>query len=75
MNEPLSGKRILVCGKGGYGKSSIISMMAHILQDEAYPVIELDGDASNPGGVSTADFWFVRRRRLNYDTDQLRYTR
>ena len=56
MNKPLLGKRILVCGKGGCGKSSIVSMMANILQDEAYRVIMLDGDASNPGGLARLMF-------------------
>lgn len=56
MNKPFLGKRILVCGKGGCGKSSIVSMMAHTLQDEAYKVIVLDGDASNPGGLARLMF-------------------
>ena len=56
MDKPLSGLRILVCGKGGCGKSSIISLMAQILRDETYKVIVLDGDASNPGGVARLIF-------------------
>ena len=56
MSKPFLGKRILVCGKGGCGKSSIISLMAHILRDETYRVIVLDGDASNPGGVARLMF-------------------
>jgi CO dehydrogenase maturation factor len=56
MNKPLSGKRILVCGKGGCGKSSVVSLMAHVLQDETYKVIVLDGDASNPGGLARLMF-------------------
>lgn len=56
MTNPLSGKRILVCGKGGCGKSSIVALMAHVLRDEACRVIVLDGDASNPGGVARLIF-------------------
>lgn len=56
INKPLIGKRILVRGKGGCGKSSIVSMMAHTLQDESYKVIVLDGDASNPGGLARLMF-------------------
>ena len=56
MNKPFSRKRILVCGKGGCGKSSVISLMAHILRDETYRVLVLDGDASNPGGVARLMF-------------------
>jgi CO dehydrogenase maturation factor len=56
MTKPLSGKRIVVCGKGGCGKSSIVALMAQVLRDEAYWVIVLDGDASNPGGVARLIF-------------------
>ena len=56
MSKPFLGKRILVCGKGGCGKSTVISLMAHILRDETYRVIVLDGDASNPGGVARLMF-------------------
>ena len=47
----LSGKRILVCGKGGCGKSTFVALMATILQRKSYQVIVLDGDASNPEGL------------------------
>jgi len=50
-NKPLSGKRILVCGKGGSGKSTLVALMATILQKKAYQIIVLDGDASNPEGL------------------------
>lgn len=56
VSRPFSGKRILVCGKGGCGKSSIVAMMAHILRDEQYKVMVLDGDASNPGGLARLIF-------------------
>jgi CO dehydrogenase maturation factor len=48
----LSGKRILVCGKGGSGKSTIVSLLAHTLENENNKVIVLDSDASNPGGLA-----------------------
>jgi CO dehydrogenase maturation factor len=50
-DKPLSGKRILVCGKGGSGKSTLVAVMATILQRKAYEVMVLDGDASNPEGL------------------------
>jgi len=50
-NKPLCGKRILVCGKGGSGKSTLVALMATILQQKAYQVMVLDGDASNPEGL------------------------
>jgi CO dehydrogenase maturation factor len=50
-NKPLCGKRILVCGKGGSGKSTLVAMMATVLQRKTYVVMVLDGDASNPEGL------------------------
>jgi CO dehydrogenase maturation factor len=50
-DKPLSGKRILVCGKGGSGKSTLVAVMATVLQRKAYEVMVLDGDASNPEGL------------------------
>jgi CO dehydrogenase maturation factor len=50
-NKPLRGKRILVCGKGGSGKSTIVALMTSALQRKAYEVMVLDGDASNPEGL------------------------
>lgn len=49
--KPLIGKRILICGKGGSGKSSIVTLMAQVLEKKGYPVILIDGDASNPVGL------------------------
>ena len=50
-SKSLCGKRILVCGKGGSGKSTLVALMATILQQKAYEVLVLDGDASNPEGL------------------------
>jgi len=47
----LKNKRILVCGKGGSGKSSIVSLLGNELLKQRYKVILLDADASNPGGL------------------------
>jgi len=55
---PLRGKRILVCGKGGSGKSTLVALMASILQLKAYEVMVLDGDASNPEGLVRLLFGF-----------------
>lgn len=49
MAKPLSGMRIVVCGKGGSGKSTLVALMARVLTDRGYEVHVLDGDASNPG--------------------------
>jgi CO dehydrogenase maturation factor len=49
---PLENKRILVCGKGGSGKSSFVALMGEVLREKNYKVILIDGDASNPGGLT-----------------------
>jgi len=49
--KPLSKMRILICGKGGAGKSSVLTLMVNVLQDKGYKVLALDGDASNPEGL------------------------
>jgi CO dehydrogenase maturation factor len=50
-NKPLCGKRILVCGKGGSGKSTVVALLANVLQHRDYETVVLDGDASNPEGL------------------------
>jgi len=60
--KPLSGLRILICGKGGSGKSSVVSIMANALQDKGYKVLLLDGDASNPGGLLRLSFGLESRQ-------------
>ena len=47
----LKNRRILVCGKGGSGKSSVVSLLGKSLLKNGYRVILLDADASNPGGL------------------------
>ena len=49
--KPITGKRILVCGKGGSGKSTVVTLMADVLQKRGYDTLVLDGDASNPEGL------------------------
>ncbi|MEA1924712.1 MAG: adenylyl-sulfate kinase [Candidatus Altiarchaeota archaeon] len=52
MNQKLlSGKRILVCGKGGSGKSTIVTFLSNVLEEKKYKILVLDGDASNPEGL------------------------
>lgn len=51
MMKPMIGKRILVCGKGGSGKSTIVALMADVLHKRGYQTLVLDGDASNPEGL------------------------
>jgi len=42
-------KKIAVCGKGGAGKTTFITLLAGVLQEMNYSVIALDTDESNPG--------------------------
>jgi len=49
--QPLQRKRILFCGKGGSGKSTLVAMIAVALKHLGYHVVVLDGDASNPEGL------------------------
>ena len=46
-NRPV--KKIAVCGKGGVGKSTIVTLMANVLTEEGYSVLVMDTDESNPG--------------------------
>ncbi len=50
-DQTLHGKRLLVSGKGGSGKSTLTALMATVLHQKAYEVMVLDGDASNPEGL------------------------
>jgi CO dehydrogenase maturation factor len=50
--QPLINYRILICGKGGSGKSTITALLGNEFERRGYPVVLLDGDASNPGGLS-----------------------
>ena len=49
--QSLQGRRIFFCGKGGSGKSTLVAMMANVLERRGYEVLVLDGDASNPEGL------------------------
>ncbi len=42
-------KKIAVCGKGGVGKSTMVTLMAQALVGLNYKVLVLDTDESNPG--------------------------
>jgi len=41
--------KIAVCGKGGTGKSTIVTLMANVMREEGYRVLVVDTDESNPG--------------------------
>lgn len=45
------GNRVLFCGKGGSGKSTILALVVHILRSKQYKLLVLNGDASNPKGL------------------------
>lgn len=49
--RPLAGKRLMVCGKGGSGKSTVTALLALVLEQKDYDVVVIDGDASNPEGL------------------------
>lgn len=66
MAKPLSGMRILVCGKGGSGKSTIVTLMAQVLRDKGYMVHVLDGDASNIGLYLMLGFDKAPEPLINY---------
>ncbi|MBE9522938.1 MAG: hypothetical protein IME95_07085 [Proteobacteria bacterium] len=66
-DRPLARKRILVCGKGGSGKSSIVALMAGALREKGYEVLALDGDASNPGGLARLLFGLKRNPKSLID--------
>jgi len=42
-------QKIAVCGKGGVGKSTVVTLMADVLAGEGYSALVLDTDESNPG--------------------------
>lgn len=49
-------KKIAVCGKGGVGKSTLVTLIANVLSDEGYSVLVMDTDESNPGLYRMFDF-------------------
>ena len=42
-------RKIAISGKGGVGKSSIVTLMANVFREKDYRVLVLDTDESNPG--------------------------
>ncbi|MFC1990646.1 P-loop NTPase [Chloroflexota bacterium] len=42
-------KKIAVAGKGGVGKSTVVTLLANALRGAGYRVLVLDSDESNPG--------------------------
>jgi len=42
-------KKVSVCGKGGSGKSSIVTLLANEMRERGYRVLVVDSDESNPG--------------------------
>jgi len=58
-------KKIAVCGKGGVGKSTTITLMAAALADLGYTVLVLDTDESNPGLYRSLGFTETPRPLLS----------
>ena len=42
-------KKVSVCGKGGSGKSTIVTLLAKGMKERGYRVLVVDSDESNPG--------------------------
>ena len=42
-------KKIAICGKGGVGKSTIVTLLGDALKEEGRAVLVIDTDESNPG--------------------------
>lgn len=42
-------QKIAIAGKGGVGKSTVVTLLANALKDEGYTVLIVDTDESNPG--------------------------
>jgi CO dehydrogenase maturation factor len=49
LTKKLEGMRIIVCGKGGCGKSTVVTLISLVLRNKGYKVHVVDGDASNVG--------------------------
>ena len=45
--QPLLHKRILVCGKGGSGKSTVVALIAAVFRERGKFVLAFDSDESN----------------------------
>jgi CO dehydrogenase maturation factor len=41
--------KIVFCGKGGSGKSTVVALLANSLRDRGFRVLVVDSDESNPG--------------------------
>jgi len=42
-------RKIAVCGKGGVGKSTVVTLVTNAIRQKGYNVLVLDTDESNPG--------------------------
>lgn len=66
LANKLAGMRIIVCGKGGCGKSTFVTLMALVLRNKGYKVHVLDGDASNIGLYQMLGFAEDPQPLINY---------
>jgi len=63
-------KKVSICGKGGGGKSVVISLIASILVEEGYTVLAIDSDESNPGLYRMLGFENPPRSIVDVDRSQ-----
>jgi len=45
--------KVLVCGKGGSGKSTITALLAKSMAKKSYHVLVVDSDESNSGFINS----------------------
>ncbi len=63
-------KKVSICGKGGSGKSVIVTLMARVLVEEGYTVLTVDSDESNPGLYRMFGFDSPSRPVVDVDRSQ-----
>ena len=63
-------QKVSICGKGGGGKSVVVSLMARVLAEKGYTVLAVDSDESNPGLYRMLGFESPSRPVVDVDRSQ-----
>lgn len=63
-------RKASICGKGGGGKSVVISLMSSALVEQGYSVLAIDSDESNPGLYRMLGFENPPRPIVDVDRSQ-----